>query len=125
MLEEQRLGDLEHQEEQCVRATVFLQTGTVRADEVARCYQHLELIGLAIKEQKNKVDEIGKRVEMLRMMLVGAERDRKVFEKLDEKEREEFLRTFSKHEQAVLDEVGLNRFAQRQAHSRIHSSQQQ
>ena len=115
------LEDLVQREEQCIRATALLQIGKIDVNEVWRCHRHLELIDLAIKEQKNRVGEIRRRVDMLRMMLVGAERDRKVFEKLDEKEREEFFRSFLKHEQAVLDEVGLNAFVQREAHSRIHA----
>lgn len=125
MLEQKKLEDLEQREERCIQALLMQQIGIVNSGEVWRSHQHLELLLMAINEQKNRVQEITQRVDMLRMMLVGAERDRKVFEKLDEKEREEFFRTFSRKEQALLDEVGINRFIQRDVHSRVRSPQQQ
>jgi flagellar FliJ protein len=124
MLEEKKLEDLRRREERCIHAVALLQVGLVVADEVWRCHQHLEVLDAAIKEQTKRVREIARRVDMLRGMLVGAEKDRKVFEKLDEREREQFLREFLRKEQAVLDEVGLNGFVQRNIHGEIHSSQQ-
>jgi len=79
-------------------------------------------LGEAAAEQDNTVKEIGRRVEMLRGMLIEAEKERKIFERLDEKERKEFYKEFLKKEQALLDEVGINRFVQRSAYDRIHSS---
>jgi len=55
-------------------------------------------------------------------MLTEAEKERKIFERLDEKERKKFYKEFLKKEQALLDEVGINRFVQRSAYDRIHSS---
>jgi len=125
MLEQKKLEDLEQREERCIQILLLQQIGVVNSNEVWRSHQHLELLYMAVNEQKNRVQEIEHRVDMLRMMLVGAQRDRKVFEKLDEKEREEFLRTFSKKEQALLDEVGINGFILRDVHGRVHSPQQQ
>jgi flagellar FliJ protein len=125
MLEMRKLDDLKQREAQCVRELVLRQLGKINTGEVQRCHRYLRQLGSAIGEQEKLVREIAVRVEMLRNMLVEAEKERKIFEKLDEKEREEFYRSFSKKEQALLDEVGINRFVQRNAHGRAHSPQQQ
>ncbi|MBI4831245.1 MAG: flagellar export protein FliJ [Candidatus Lindowbacteria bacterium] len=122
MLEMRKLDDLKERETQCVRELIRQQVGRVNAAEVQRSHRYLELLGKSISEQSKKVAEIAKRVEMLRNMLVEAQKQKKIFEKLDEKERDEFYRDFLKKEQALLDEVGVNRFVQRSAHRRIHSS---
>jgi flagellar FliJ protein len=99
-----------------------MQTGVVDAVEVRRGNQYLRLIGEAIEEQKNMVEEIARRVEMLRSMLTEAEKERKTFERLEEKEREEFTREFLKKEQAALDDIGISRFIQREAYERFRPS---
>lgn len=122
MLETRTVEDLKVRSELCLRELALLQTGTVEPAEVARCHQYLHLLSAAIKEQKHKVAEVAKRVDMLRNMLIEAEKGRKIFEKLDEKEREEFHRGYLKKEQAALDEVGTNKFVQRESHRQTHTS---
>jgi flagellar export protein FliJ len=121
LLEMRKLGDMKERETQCVRELTRRQIGRVDTAEVQRSHRYLELLWSAIAEQSKKVQEIGRRVEMLRNMLVEAEKQKKTFEKLNEKEREEFYREFLKKEQALLDEIGANRFSQRTAHRRIYS----
>jgi flagellar FliJ protein len=122
MLEMRTLEDLEARGELCMRELALLQTGNVEAAEVSRSHRYLHLLAGAIKEQKHKVAEVARRVDMLRDMLIAAEKERKIFEKLDEKEREEFHRGYLKKEQAVLDEVGTSRFIQRESHRQTHTS---
>ncbi|MBI5119261.1 flagellar export protein FliJ [Candidatus Poribacteria bacterium] len=122
MLEMRKLDNLKEREAQCVRELIRLQVGRVNAAEVQRSHRYLELLGNSIGEQIKKVKEIAKRVEALRDMLIEAEKQKRIFEKLDEKERDEFYRDFLKKEQALLDEVGTNRFVQRTMHRRLHSS---
>jgi len=122
MLEERKLEDLGNLQARCMLQTRKLQTGRVDTVEIQRCHEYLKLLGEAVAEQQNTVKEIARRVEMLRKMLTDAEKDRKIFERLDEKEREEFRREFLKKEQAILDEVGVNRFVQRAVHERFRSS---
>ena len=125
LLETRKLGELKSRETDCVRQLTSRQIGRVDAGELHRCHQYLDLLNKAISEQGKLVNEIEKRVEMLRTMLVEAEKQRKIFEKLEEKEREQFYEAFSKREQALLDEVGIHRFVRRTEHGRIHSPQQQ
>ena len=120
-LEQRKLDDLRKRAALCVRELALQQVGAVNASEVHRCHRYLQQIGKAIGEQEKLISEVARRVDMLREMLVEAEKERKIFEKLDEKQREEFLRDFSKKEQAFLDEVGTNRFVQRGAHGRMHA----
>ena len=88
--------------------------------------QNIGLLGISMRAGAYTpvAKEITRRVDALRDMLIGAEKERKIFEKLDEKDREEFYRDVYKKEQAFLDEVGVNRFVQRTAHGRFHTNQQ-
>ena len=124
-LEMQKLNDFKRREVECIREVALQQTGRVNAAEVERSLRYLQLLGRAISEQGDQVKKITRRVGALRDMLIGAEKERKIFEKLDEKDREEFYRDVFKKEQAFLDEVGVNRFVQRTAHGQSHSSQHQ
>ncbi len=125
LLEKRKLDDLRERETQCVQELALRQVGNIDPREVQRCHRYLQMLGKAIGEQEKRVEEISRRVDMLRTMLVEAEKSRKIFQKLDEKEQEEFYRDFLGKEQALLDEVGINRFVQRNSHSRTHSPQQQ
>ena len=121
MLETGTLDDLKQLERRCVEDLSLQQTGNIDPGETWRCLEYLRLLGEAIDEQSNALREIARRVEMLRNMLVEAQKEKKVFEKLDEKDREEFYKSFLKKEQALLDEVGVNTFALRNAHARARS----
>jgi flagellar FliJ protein len=125
LLEARKLDDLKGRQDECVRQLALRQVGRVDAEELHRCHRYLDLLSKAISDQNKLVNEVARRVDMLRAMLVEAEKERKIFEKLDEREREQFYQAFSKREQALLDEVGTNRFVRRTAHGRIHSPQQQ
>lgn len=124
LLEQRKLDDLKERRGRCIRHLADIQTGAVDTAEVRRCHEYLGLLGGAIVEQAKLVREIAARVEMLRGMLTQAEKERKIFEKLDEKDREEFYHEFLKTEQAVLDEVGVNRFIQRNTYERFRPSAQ-
>jgi flagellar FliJ protein len=124
LLEERKLDGLKERRAHCLLYLAEIQTGSINAAEVHRCHDYLRLLGAAIAEQKNLVREIAERVEMLRGMLIEAEKERKIFEKLDEKDRQEFYDEFLKTEQAALDEVGVNRFIQRSTYERFRPSAQ-
>lgn len=122
MLEERKLDDLKSRRAQCITQLAVMQTGAIDAAEVRRSHDYLRLLGEAIEEQKDTIEEIARRVDMLRSMLAEAEKERKIFLRLDEKEREQFAREFLKKEQAMLDEVGINRFIQKEAYERFRPS---
>jgi flagellar FliJ protein len=122
MLEQLKLDDLKARQTQCIGHLAAMQTGPIDAAEVRRGHDYLRALGEAIEEQKNMVAEIARRVEMLLSMLTEAEKERKIFDRLEEKEREEFTREFLKKEQAEFDEIGVNRFIQREAYERFHPS---
>lgn len=121
MLEQKKLEDLKGRRAWCVQELAERQVGRVDATEVQRCYRYLQQLVAAVVHQDRLVLEISRRVEKLREMLVEAEKQRKIFEKLDEHEREEFLRSYSRKEQQLLDEIGINRFLQREALSKTQS----
>jgi flagellar export protein FliJ len=125
LLEERKHDGLKDLRVQCIRHLGDMQTGAIDAAEVRRCHEYLGLLGDAIAEQENIVKEIAARVNMLRGMLTEAEKERKIFEMLDEQDQEAFYNEFVKTERAALDEVGVNRFIQRSAYERFRSSAQQ
>ncbi len=122
ILEQRKLDDLKARRVECIARLADMQTGAVDAVEVRRGHDYLRLLGEAIQEQKHTIEEIARRVEMLRSMLTEAEKERKIFDRLEEKERKEFTREFLKKEQAMLDEVGINRFIQRETYERFRPS---
>ncbi len=122
ILEQRKLDDLKTLRKNCIAELGAMQTGVVDTAEVRRGHEYLRLLGEAIEEQKNMVEEIARRVEMLRSMLTEAEKERKIFDRLEERERQEFTREFLKKEQAELDEIGISRFIQREAYKRFRPS---
>ena len=69
ILEQLKLDDLKTRRTQCVTQLAAMQTGVIDTVEVRRGHEYLRLIGEAIEEQKNMVEEIARRVEMLRSTL--------------------------------------------------------
>lgn len=125
LMETNKLRSLEERQAECLDELVSLQLGAIDAGEVRRCHRYLQQVGDAADKQAALIKEIELRVEMLRNMLIETEKEKKILEKLDEKEREEFLREFLRKEQAVLDEVGINKFVQRTARHYVQLPQQQ
>ncbi len=122
LLEKRKLEDIRERQARCVTELALLQTGAVDTAEVQRCHRYLQLLGEADAEQQDIIKEIDRRVEMLRDMLHEAEKQRQIFEKLDEKERAKFLDEFQRQERLLLDEVGIERFVRRSAHGRNRAS---
>jgi flagellar export protein FliJ len=122
LLEKRKLEDIRERQARCVTELALLQTGAVDTAEVQRCHRYLQLLGEADAEQQDIIKEIDRRVEMLRGMLHEAEKQRQIFEKLDEKERAKFLDEFQRQERLLLDEVGIERFVRRSAHGRNRAS---
>lgn len=121
-LEEKKREDMRERETLCMRELVLQQTAKrINTGEVQRCHHYLQQLRKTIAGQENLVSEIASRVEKLRLMLAEAEKERKILQKLDEREREEFFRGLARKEQALLDEIGVNKFVQRSTHGRSHA----
>lgn len=74
-------------------------------DSYKRHDLYKELIDNKIIQQKQKVEKAQKAVEVGNELLLQAHKDKKVMEKLEEKEREKFNEFQKKEEQKQLDEL--------------------
>lgn len=74
-------------------------------DSYKRHDMYKELIDGKIIQQKQKVAKAEQAVETAQEALLQAHKDKKVMEKLDEKEREKFAASQKKEEQKQLDEL--------------------
>lgn len=86
---------------------------TVKISEVRNLYNNLELMEGMIEKQLNIVEERKREVEDRRKELLEASKQKKVFEKLKEKDYEEFKYNLLKKEEAFIDEIVSNKFVNR------------
>jgi flagellar FliJ protein len=115
LMERRKLQILEEGRGECLDRLASLQVGEIDASEIERCHRYLHHVQEAARTQAGLVREIDLRVQMLRNMLVETEKEKKMLEKLDEREQELFLRDFLQKEQAALDEIAINKYAQQNA----------
>jgi flagellar FliJ protein len=115
LTEKRKLQLLQEGCSECVGHLEVLQVGNIDAHEIERAYRYLHLLHDAADQQAALIKEVELRVEMLRKMLIETEKEKKILEKLDEREQEAYLREYLQKEQAVLDEVGINKHVQRNA----------
>ncbi len=123
-IEQRKLADFESRRDMCMDWLATLQLGALDPSEIQRSYAYLQQVREAIDRQTSLIREIHLRAEALRNLLVEAEKEKKTLEKLDEKDRGQFLREYLQKEQAALDEVCINKFAQRNAHHHAPVQQQ-
>jgi flagellar export protein FliJ len=114
-MEERKLQILNEGRDECLDRLSAFQVGAIDAGEMERCHRYLHQLQEAAGNQAALVREVELRVEMLRKMLVETEQEKKILEKLDEREQENFLKESLRKEQAALDEVGINKFVQQNA----------
>ncbi|RJP14974.1 MAG: flagellar export protein FliJ [Candidatus Abyssobacteria bacterium SURF_5] len=124
LMEEKKLQQIRERHADCMDRLAALQTGEIDAYEIQRCHRYLQQLQQSLNHQTALVKEIELRVEMLRKMLVETEKEKKLLEKLDEKEREAYIRDFLKIEQKIIDEVGIGKFVQRTAYQHARFPQQ-
>jgi flagellar FliJ protein len=75
-------------------------------------WYHLYLDNLKnqIRNQKKRLQELDEKIDQITQRLVKASQDRRVLERLKERQYEEYLLEMERAEQAILDELGLNMF---------------
>jgi len=76
---------------------------------IAQHHSYLDSLTRAIAEKIREVSQIEKEVEKKRQVLLKATTDRKSIERLKEKAREEFMRNERTAEQALIDEIAMNK----------------
>ena len=102
-LEEKKLGallaDKERIQEEMKARSIF------KALEMIHFWQFLAKLKRSVDEQKKSVRQAREAVEVARMELLKISQEKKVLEKLHEKNYQAYLREFNREDQKFVDEV--------------------
>jgi flagellar protein FliJ len=79
--------------------------------EMKSQFLYLEKLKKQLQAQKEKIDGISEKLEGARESLIEARKDRKIMEKLKEKDKEKFIFEASCQSQKELDDMAIIRFA--------------
>jgi flagellar FliJ protein len=79
--------------------------------------QHIEVLLSKIDNTVAKIGELERRVDKKRSEVVEASREKKVYEKLKEKQFEAFRKMVIFNEQQVLDEVAVSKYNRKEQHN--------
>ena len=77
----------------------------VKPNYIKNINQFISLIDKKIEEQIENINKAEEIVEQKRLILLNAMKERKVFEALKEKEKENYFREELKKEQKIIDEI--------------------
>ncbi len=112
-------NELLHQKEQLKQLRLYLQdilqdlsnkqTQGISADELNLYYQFIKKQYEQLKQQQNTLEQLNEVFENKREDLALATKEKKVVEKLQEKDRKAFFKVLDKREQDLLDEIAGNR----------------
>ncbi|MCL5237176.1 MAG: flagellar export protein FliJ [Nitrospirae bacterium] len=102
--EEKRLLSLEEQFQATRQRLECSINELININELKRLNEYLDHVLAKIERQKKEVVEKEKQVEEARNVLVDATKDRKIFEKLDEKQRDALEKENKRKEQIGTDE---------------------
>lgn len=109
-VEEQRLADLEHQYKGVVTKIKSEARMEIEIDKLKKMHEYSEHMLNMIKMQKRVVAAKEADVEIARKILSEATKDKKVFEKLDEKHKNAEKSEYKKNEQKRTDEHAVSKF---------------
>lgn len=109
-IEEKRLIALEEIWRQAVEEFEERQSRQVAPFEIFMYHTYLDQLSREIETQRKRVTETQKVYEEKRESLIGASQERKIIEKVKEKEDQIITRKKNKADKKVLDETAKNRF---------------
>jgi flagellar FliJ protein len=79
----------------------------IQIDDILATYQYIEGINLDINLQQEKLKRINKEIDKIRDKLITISKEKRLFERLKEKYRMEYLVSLLKKEADFLDELGI------------------
>ncbi|MCL4536495.1 MAG: flagellar export protein FliJ [Nitrospirae bacterium] len=103
-VEEKRLYDLEEQYNSVSKKLECNTDELVNIDEIRKLNEYLEHLLIRIHQQKKVIADKEKQVEESRRSLVEASKEKKIFEKLDEKQKSASKKELKRKEQIGTDE---------------------
>lgn len=89
-------------------------SGSLDIDELKMYQLHLEKLEEKIENQKFYIEQTKKEVEKQRQILIEAAQERKTYEKLKEKQQEEFNKAFELEERKFIDEIATMRYTRKE-----------
>ena len=107
--EEKRLAHMEGQFKSVSGRLEFKADEPVDIGEIGKLNEYLGHLGERIRRQKKVIEGKERRVEEARNNLVDATKERKIFERLDEKQREAMEKEYRRKEQIRTDEHAATR----------------
>jgi len=110
--EEIRLNMENKVREQCLEELKQKQERNISMSELLLYTKFIRKITVAINKQEVIVLRAKKKVDQNRENMVDAMKNRKIIEKLKEKDWKNYSRMSSKRDQEFLNEVGISRFSQ-------------
>jgi flagellar FliJ protein len=78
--------------------------------------EHYNMLRMQSEDTRLKIIEIGKLVDKKREEVVAASKEKKIFEKLKERDFKLFEKTLLMNEQKQLDEVAISKFNRKEQH---------
>lgn len=106
-IEEKRLYDFEEQYNFIIKRLQCNAGEFVNIDEIRKLNQYLEHLLIRIQNQRNVIAEKERQVEAARKHLIEASKEKKIFEKLDEKQKTAAKKEFQRKEQVRTDESAV------------------
>lgn len=92
-------------------------SGTTDIQSLVFYEQYINRLLRQIDLTKEKIKELEKLADIKRVEVVEASREKKVFEKLKEKQFEDFRKMVIFNEQQVLDETAVSKFNRKEQHN--------
>jgi flagellar protein FliJ len=85
-------------------------SGDFNADESRIYGEYIQTINKCIKEQQDWVSELSSTAEAFRIKLVGASQDRKIVDKIKERDHENYVHEDIREQQAECDDINTARY---------------
>jgi flagellar FliJ protein len=108
--EQKRLNDLKEKRIQLTHEIKTYQIPDIQSHELSIYRAYSARLNKEIEIQKKMVEKVKKKVDIARIELLSAIKDRKILEKLKEKKKEEFLLEKAKREQKLTNEVAIAQY---------------
>ncbi len=103
----QKLNQLTDEKRNICDAIMDQTQTKVRIDEITHYYNYLDSLDDLIFDQRREVDKAENQLEHARQEWIEAKREKKVLEKLKERQYQDYKSQYLKEEQKTLDELSL------------------
>jgi len=108
--EQRRLNDLMEKQIKLTHEFKTYQTSKIQSQELSMYRAYSARLNKEVEIQKKTVEKVEEKVDVARVELLSAIKDRKILEKLKEKKKKEFLREKAKKEQKLTNEAALAQY---------------